>query len=215
MNQDVSSNRSGDMRFPREETLTVAALLAFAGGYIDAYTWITHRVFANAQTANMLFLWIHAMAGEWAKALNYLPSLTAFVLGVIMACWLRRLAGANAAPISLLVEISFLILVAILHNRLPGVAGTLGISFVAAMQAASFPRVEAWSYSSVMATTNLRQAIEGMFNALTGSVDPRPLQATHGIRDDLGGLWCRSGDERICDRAGPGIDPRHSRDDFS
>ena len=58
MNQDVPSNRSGGMRFPREETLSVATLLAFAGGYIDAYTWITHSVFANAQTANMLFLWI-------------------------------------------------------------------------------------------------------------------------------------------------------------
>jgi uncharacterized membrane protein YoaK (UPF0700 family) len=43
------------------------------------------------------------------------------------------------------------------------------------MQAASFPRVEAWSYSSVMATTNLRQAIEGLFSAFSGSSDPRPF----------------------------------------
>jgi uncharacterized membrane protein YoaK (UPF0700 family) len=172
MNQDVSSNQPGGMRFPREEALPVATLLAFAGGYIDAYTWITHRVFANAQTANMLFLWIDAMAGEWAKALHYVPSLAAFVLGVVMASWLRRLAGANAGPISLLIEIAFLILVAVLHNRLPGVAGTLGISFVAAMQAASFPRVESCAYSSVMATTNLRQTIEGLFIAVTGSADP-------------------------------------------
>jgi hypothetical protein len=28
----------------------------FTGGYIDAYTWIFHRVFANAQTANLVFL---------------------------------------------------------------------------------------------------------------------------------------------------------------
>jgi uncharacterized membrane protein YoaK (UPF0700 family) len=172
MDQDVSSHQAGGMQFPREETLPVATLLAFAGGYIDAYSWITHRVFANAQTANMLFLWIHTMAGDWAKALHYVPSLTAFVLGVVMACWLRRLAGDNAGPISLLIEIAFLILVAVLHNRLPGVAGTLGISFVAAMQAASFPRVESWSYSSVMATANLRHTIEGAFVAITGSVDP-------------------------------------------
>jgi uncharacterized membrane protein YoaK (UPF0700 family) len=176
MGRDVSSYRAADMDLHREETLTVAALLALAGGYIDAYSWITHQVFANAQTANMLFLWIHAMAGEWARALHYVPSLTAFVIGVIMACWLRRLVGVRAAPISLLVEIAFLVLVAILHNRLPGVAGTLGISFVAAMQAASFPRVEAWSYSSVMATTNLRQAIESLFNALAGCSDPRPFR---------------------------------------
>ena len=37
-----------DLDFHREETLPVAALLALAGGYIDAYSWITHRVFANA-----------------------------------------------------------------------------------------------------------------------------------------------------------------------
>ena len=114
------------------------------------------------------------------EALHYLPSLTAFVIGVMMACWLRRLAGARAAPISLLVEIIFLIVVAILHNRTPGVAGTLGISLVAAMQAASFPRVEAWSYSSVMATTNLRRAIESFLNALAGCSDPRPFgRPTH------------------------------------
>ena len=64
------------------------------------------------------------------------------------------------------------LIVAVLHNRLPDVAGTLGISFVAAMQAASFPRVESWAYSSVMATTNLRQTIEGLFIAVTGSADP-------------------------------------------
>lgn len=176
MHQDVSLNRATDLDINREETLTIAALLAFAGGYIDAYSWITHRVFANAQTANMLFMWIHAMEGAWAKALHYLPSLTAFVIGVVMACWLRRAAGARAAPISLLVEIAFLVLVGILHNRLPGMAGTLGISFVAAMQAASFPRVEAWSYSSVMATTNLRQTIESLFDAIVGCADPRPFR---------------------------------------
>jgi hypothetical protein len=58
------SGRVVRLRFPREETLPVATLLALAGGYIDAYTWITHQVFANAQTANMLSLWIHAMAGR-------------------------------------------------------------------------------------------------------------------------------------------------------
>jgi uncharacterized membrane protein YoaK (UPF0700 family) len=64
MDQDISSNRATDLGFNREETLAVAALLALAGRYIDAYSWITHRVFANAQTANMLFLWINTMEGE-------------------------------------------------------------------------------------------------------------------------------------------------------
>jgi uncharacterized membrane protein YoaK (UPF0700 family) len=44
------------------------------------------------------------------------------------------------------------------------------------MQAASFPRVETWSYSSVMATTNLRQTIESLFDAVVGCADPRPFK---------------------------------------
>jgi uncharacterized membrane protein YoaK (UPF0700 family) len=179
MNQEVSSKHGGDARVASEETLVVAALLAFAGGYIDAYTWMMHRVFANAQTANMVFLWIHAAAGEWASALRYVAPLLAFVLGVMVACSLRRFAGHQAGPISILMEIALLVAVAILHNRLPGLAGTLGISFVAAVQAASFPRVESWPYSSVMTTNNLRQTVEGLFAALVGSAAPcrfrRPL----------------------------------------
>jgi len=53
--------------------------------------------------------------------------------------------------------------VGILHKRLPDLAGTLGISFVAAMQSAIFTKVEGTVYSSVMITGNLRQAIEGLF----------------------------------------------------
>jgi hypothetical protein len=37
--------------------------------------------------------------------------------------------------------------------------------FVAAMQTAVFPRVEEWTDRSVMAASNLRQAIEGLFAA--------------------------------------------------
>ncbi len=37
----------------------IASLLALTGGYLDAYTWIVHRAFANAQTANLVFLWVY------------------------------------------------------------------------------------------------------------------------------------------------------------
>lgn len=73
----------------------------------------------------------------------------------------------------------FLFVVAILHNRLPQVAGTLGLSFVAAFQTASFPKVEGWSYSSVMATSNFRYTIEGLFAAFAGSSEARPFRRPH------------------------------------
>ncbi|MFZ0812588.1 MAG: YoaK family protein [Bradyrhizobium sp.] len=161
---------------PREEALLIASLLALTGGYLDAYTWIVHRAFANAQTANLVFLWVYLTGGEWSKALHYVPPLFAFVLGVIMASCLRKFAPDKAPEISVVTEIVFLILIAVLHNRLPKVAGTLGLSFVAAFQTSSFPKVEGWSYSSVMATSNFRYTIEGLFTAFAGSPEATPFR---------------------------------------
>jgi uncharacterized membrane protein YoaK (UPF0700 family) len=149
----------------RDETVQIALLLAFAGGYLDAYTWIIHGVMANAQTANLVLLWVYGTAGQWKEALHFVPPIMAFGVGVIIAAWLRRATGDRASVISTLTEIALLVAIGILHNRLPEMAGTLGISFVAAMQTAIFTRVEGLAYSSVMITGNLRQAIEGVFTA--------------------------------------------------
>jgi uncharacterized membrane protein YoaK (UPF0700 family) len=152
----------------RDETVQISLLLAFAGGYLDAYTWIVHGVMANAQTANLVLLWVYGTAGEWARALHFAPPIAAFMVGVVVAAWLRRAAGDRASAISSLIEILLLVTVGILHNRLPDLAGTLGISFVAAMQMAIFTKVEGVAYSSVVITGNLRQAIEGLFAVISG-----------------------------------------------
>jgi len=149
----------------RDETVEIVLLLAFAGGYIDAYTWIIHGVMANAQTANVIFLWVYATAGDWTKAFHFVPPILAFAVGVVIAAWLRRIAGERASAISTLVEILLLVAIGILHNRLPDLAGTLGISVVAAMQAAAFTRVEGTACSTVMITDNMRQGIETIFAA--------------------------------------------------
>lgn len=167
----MSISQAAALSFRREEALLVACLLALTGGYLDAYTWTIHRTFANAQTANLVFLWVYVTGGEWGKAFHYVPPLFAFVLGVIMASCLRQFAQQRAPAISVAIEIVFLFVIAILHNRLPDLAGTLGLSFVAALQTASFPKVERWNYSSVMATSNFRYAIESLFAAFAEGQD--------------------------------------------
>ncbi|QOZ80459.1 DUF1275 domain-containing protein [Bradyrhizobium sp. CCBAU 53351] len=152
----------------RDETIEIVLLLAFTGGFIDAYTWIIHGVLANAQTANLIFLWVYAMAGNWVKALHFVPPILAFAVGIVIAAWLRRVAGQRAGAISTVVEIVLLIAIAVLHNRLPDLAGTLGISVVAAMQSAMFARVEGTLCSTVMITGNMRQAIENVFSVVHG-----------------------------------------------
>ncbi|MDN4982038.1 YoaK family protein [Bradyrhizobium sp. WYCCWR 13022] len=152
----------------RDETVEIVLLLAFAGGYIDAYTWIIHGVMANAQTANVIFLWVYAMAGDWIKAVHFVPPILAFTVGIVIAAWLRRVAGERASALSVLVEIVFLIVIGILHNRVPDLAGTLGISMVAAMQSAIFIRVEGAACSTVMITGNMRQTVENIFAVVYG-----------------------------------------------
>ena len=156
----------------RDETVQISLLLAFAGGYLDAYTWIIHGVMANAQTANLVLLWVHGSVGEWDRAAQFVPPMAAFMVGIVIAAWLRRSTGDRASAISTLIEIVLLVAVGILHNRLPDLAGTLGISFVAAMQTAIFTKVEGVAYSSVMITGNMRQAIEGLIVLLRCEIRP-------------------------------------------
>jgi len=160
----------------RHETVEIVLLLAFAGGFIDAYTWIIHGVLANAQTANVIFLWVYAMAGDWAKALHFVPSILAFTVGIVIAAWLQRVAGERATMLSILIEIIFLVAIGVLHNRLPDLAGTLGISMVAAMQSAMFLKVEGSVCSTVMITGNMRQMVEGIFAVAYGGAPPGTLR---------------------------------------
>src|SRR4051794_11093435 len=81
----------------RDETVQVALLLAFAGGYLDAYTWIIHGVMANAQTANLVLLWVHGSSGNWPEALHFVPPILAFVVGVVIAACCAAPLGSGRA----------------------------------------------------------------------------------------------------------------------
>ena len=69
----------------RAESLGLAALLALAGGLLDAYTYLCRGgVFANAQTGNMVLLAIRAAEGNWRGAGHYLVPVAAFAAGVLV-----------------------------------------------------------------------------------------------------------------------------------
>ena len=80
----------------RDETVLVSLLLAFTGGYLDAFAWIVHGVIANAQTANLVLLWVYGTTGEWTRAPHFVPPMAAFAVGIVMATWLRRVMGERA-----------------------------------------------------------------------------------------------------------------------
>ena len=68
------------------ESIELGIILALAGGFMDAYSYICRgEVFANAQTGNMLLLGIHISQGEWALALRYLCPVAAFAAGIALS----------------------------------------------------------------------------------------------------------------------------------
>ena len=54
------------------ESIELGILLALSGGIMDAYSYMARgKVFANAQTGNMLLFGIYLSGGRWNMALHY------------------------------------------------------------------------------------------------------------------------------------------------
>ena len=73
------------------ESFLTAVFLSLSGGLQDAYTYLFRgKVFANAQTGNIVLLSANIMDGRWDKVLHYLVPLCAFALGVLAAEKMRE-----------------------------------------------------------------------------------------------------------------------------
>lgn len=151
-----------------EEAIEIALLLAFCGGYFDAYTWVIHGVMANTQTANIVLLWVHGAAGDWDRAIHFILPIIAFAFGVVIAALVRRTFQEQASTATTLINIALLVIVQLIHIRQSNLANVFGIAFVAAMQASMFTVVEGAAYTSIMVTGNFRLAIEGAIGVLAG-----------------------------------------------
>ena len=68
------------------ETFLLSSVLAFSGGFQDAYTYnVRDRVFSNAQTGNVVLMSQHIMLGDFAAGIRYLFPVLAFAAGVLLA----------------------------------------------------------------------------------------------------------------------------------
>ena len=67
-------NSKKKRRGQMSEAFCTAMFLSLSGGLQDAYTYCCRgKVFANAQTGNIVLMAVHAFAGEWGHVLHYLP----------------------------------------------------------------------------------------------------------------------------------------------
>jgi uncharacterized membrane protein YoaK (UPF0700 family) len=148
----------------RPENLPTGLLLAGAGGFLDAYTFVGRGgVFANAQTGNIVLLAVAAGERRWHAALLHVPPILAFMLGVALAETLARPAARRIVRrptrLVLAAEIVVLIVVGALPAQVPDQVVTAAIAFTAALQVSTFRSLEGIDYSTTLTTSNLRTLV--------------------------------------------------------
>ncbi len=155
------------------ESFPVAVFLSLSGGLQDAYTYVYRdKVFANAQTGNIVLLSQSIYEKNWPRALHYFVPLFAFVLGVAVAEWIRQSCQSWQAvhwrQIVLMSEILLLFAVGYLPEELNMLANAF-VSFSCAMQVQAFRKMTGYAFSSTMCIGNIRSGME----ALSGYIRTR------------------------------------------
>ena len=146
------------------ESFALSALLSFSGGLQDAYTYnIRGKVFANAQTGNVVLMSQSFMLGEIAKGLHYMCPLAAFALGIFIAERIENrykdIRSMHWRQIIIIIEMIVLAAVGFMPSELDMPANMM-VSFACAMQVQTFRTVRGYGYASTMCIGNLRSGTE-------------------------------------------------------
>lgn len=152
------------------ESLRIGLILAAAGGFLDAYTYISRGgVFANAQTGNIVLLGVNAADKQWGRVIQYLIPIAAFAVGVFAAeqiKWhFKERKEIHWRQLTVLLEIVILAAVAFMPKELNWLANT-AVSFACAVQVESFRKVRGSAFATTMCTGNLRSGTELLGNYL-------------------------------------------------
>ena len=131
------------------ESFLTAVFLSLSGGLQDAYTYLFRgKVFANAQTGNIVLLSSNIMDGQWDRVLHYLVPLCAFALGVLVAEKMRE----SFCNMQRLHWRQLVVLGDLLANAI--------VSFSCAMQVQAFRKVNGYAFASTMCIGDLRSGVE-------------------------------------------------------
>jgi uncharacterized membrane protein YoaK (UPF0700 family) len=153
----------------RTRSLWFALLLTLANGFLDAHTYIARGgVFANVQTANVIFGAIDTSKQEWVAALAHLWPLLAFVAGVTLASHIKSGRVERAVPRPLVwtmaIQAVALAIIGFVPASVPHSYVTVPISFLAAMQIGLFRSIGDLAYLPVATTGNLMRFVEAGYD---------------------------------------------------
>ena len=142
------------------ESFLTAVFLSLSGGLQDAYTYLFRgKVFANAQTGNIVLLSQNLFERNFNAAIHYLVPLLFFAFGVAAAELIRQKYQKSTIihwrQLVLITEILLLLLVGFLPGQWNLLANAM-VSFSCAMQVQAFRKVNSYAFASTMCIGNLR-----------------------------------------------------------
>lgn len=153
-------------RFQISESVEIGIVLALAGGFMDAYSYMCRgEVFANAQTGNILLFGINLSSGNFKAALYYALPVTAFAFGIVMSEIIRhRLKSISILhwrQISIVFEILILFGVGFFPQKYNLPANCL-TSLACGIQVESFRKIHGNGIATTMCIGNLRSAMQNL-----------------------------------------------------
>ena len=150
-------------KYQISESLPLGILLAVSGGFMDAYSYVCrNKVFANAETGNLILLGIHLSERNYDEARRYLCPVLAFVIGIALAEVSKRLARhLHWQQISVLIEAGILLFVSTLPQSKNLLANSL-TSLACGIQVESFRTLLGHGVATTMCIGNLRSGTENL-----------------------------------------------------
>ncbi len=150
----------------------VMIFITLSGGFQDAYSYLVRgKVFANAQTGNIVLLGHNLFSGNFGTAVNYLVPLTFFALGVLISEQIRgrfkQLTLFHWRQITVSIEIIMLLIVGFLPvgDIFNPIANGL-TSCACAIQIEAFKTVMGLNYASTMCIGNLKSCMSAFSSYL-------------------------------------------------
>ncbi len=145
------------------DALLLNLIVIFSGGFQDAYTFVVRgRVFANAQTGNIVLMSTHLLAGRWEQGFTYLFPLLSFMMGIYIADNVEhRYKGAKRLHWRqgiVYAEAIIMLTVGFLPQSFNMLANCL-VSMACAMQLNSFKKINGSAYASTMCIGNMKSFV--------------------------------------------------------
>lgn len=131
---------------------------------MDAYTYVFRdKVFANAQTGNIILLGINISNMNYSEAVRYLFPVVSFITGVFLAQLLKLKMQNNRKPhwrqLAVLAEAVIMLAVAFMGTDMNLIANSM-VSLACGIQVQSFRKIHDNSLATTMCIGNLRTATD-------------------------------------------------------